>query len=41
MPERITVRYPGAKQAHADGVRCDIDGDVISAPNLSRLVIDF
>jgi hypothetical protein len=40
-PERITFRYPGAKQAHADGVPCDIDGNVISAPNLSRLVIDF
>jgi hypothetical protein len=40
-PERITFRYPGAKQAHADGVACDICGDVISAPNLSQLVIDF
>jgi hypothetical protein len=41
VPERITFRYPGAKQAHADGIRCDIHGDVISAPNLNRLVIDF
>ena len=40
-PERIIFRYPGAKQAHADGVACDIQGDVISAPNLNRLVIDF
>ena len=40
-PERITFRYPGAKQAHADGVACDIRHDVISAPNLSRLEIDF
>jgi hypothetical protein len=40
-PERVSFRYPGAKQAHADGVACHIQGDVISAPNLSRLVIDF
>jgi hypothetical protein len=40
-PGRITFRYPGAKQAHADTVPCDIQGDIISAPNLSRLVIDF
>jgi hypothetical protein len=40
-PERITIRYPGAKQARADGKLCDIHGEVISAPNLSRLVIDF
>jgi F5/8 type C domain len=40
-PDRITFRYPGAKQAHADGVPCDIHGNVISAPNLRRLVIDF
>ena len=29
------------RKAHADGVACDIQGDVISAPNLNRLVIDF
>ncbi|MGZ9154434.1 MAG: hypothetical protein ACXW6J_14235, partial [Candidatus Binatia bacterium] len=40
-PERITLRYPGVKQARADGRPCDIHGDVISAPNLNRLVIDF
>ena len=40
-PERITLRYPGAKQARADGEPCDIQGDVILAPNLSRLVVDF
>ena len=40
-PERITFRYPGAKRAHADGRPCEIHGDVISAPNLNRLVIDF
>ncbi len=39
-PKRITFRYPGAKQARADGRLCDIDGDVISAPNFHRLVID-
>jgi hypothetical protein len=40
-PERITLRYPGAKRARADGKPCDIQGDVILAPNLSRLVVDF
>jgi len=40
-PESITFRYPGAKRADADGAPCDIRDDVISAPNLSRLVIDF
>ena len=40
-PERITLRYPGAKQARADGRPCDIHGDLILAPNLNRLVIDF
>ena len=40
-PERITFRYPGAKRARADGKPCDIHGDVILAPNLSRLVVDF
>lgn len=38
-PERIVLRYPGARQAHADGNPCEIDGDLIKAPNLSRLVI--
>jgi hypothetical protein len=40
-PERITFRYPGAKRALADGKPCDIQGDVILARNLSRLVVDF
>ena len=40
-PDRITFRYPGAKRAHADGKPCEIHRDVISAPNLNRLVIDF
>jgi hypothetical protein len=40
-PERIVLRYPGARQAQADGKPCEIDGEVIKAPNLTRLVIDF
>lgn len=40
-PERITFRYPGVKQARADGKRCEIENDVISASTLNRLVIDF
>ena len=40
-PERIAFRYPGAKRARADGKPCEIQGDMILAPNLSRLVIDF
>ncbi len=35
------LRYPGAKRARADGRRCDIRGEVISAPNMNQLVIDF
>jgi hypothetical protein len=41
MPERITVRCPGAKRAQADGKPCDIDGDVVSLTNFRRLLIDF
>jgi F5/8 type C domain len=40
-PERILVRYPGAKLARADGSPCDIQADVISAASWSRLEIDF
>jgi len=40
-PERITFRYPGAKRALADGKACVIQGDVVSAPNWTRLVIEF
>jgi hypothetical protein len=40
-PERIRVRYPGAKLARADGSPCHIQADVISAPSWSRLEIDF
>jgi hypothetical protein len=41
MPEQITLRLPGAKQAQADGRPCAIDRDVISAPSFRRMVIDF
>jgi hypothetical protein len=40
-PERILVRYPGAKHARADGSRCEIQADVIATGNWSRLEIDF
>lgn len=40
-PKRITFRYPGAQQARADGRSCDVHGDVISAANFNRLIIDF
>lgn len=40
-PERITFRYPGAKQAEADGSPCAIENDVISVSSLDRLVINF
>jgi hypothetical protein len=41
MPERITIRCPGAKRAQADGKPCDIAGDVVSLTNFRRLLIDF
>ena len=41
VPERVTFRYPGAKQAQTDGRPCAIVGEVISAPNFSRLEIDI
>ena len=34
-PERVTVRYPGALRALADGAPCMIDGHIISAPSSS------
>jgi hypothetical protein len=40
-PQWITMRYPGVRQARADGRPCQISGDVIAAANFSRLVIDF
>ena len=39
LPERITVRYPGVKQAEADGVPCDVYEDVVSTRPFTRLVI--
>ncbi|MFO1417302.1 MAG: discoidin domain-containing protein [Methylotetracoccus sp.] len=41
VPQTITVRYPGARYALADGVPCSIRANLISAPNWSRLVIDY
>jgi hypothetical protein len=40
-PERITLRYPGAKQAHSDGGPCVIRDDVIWTTAPGRIVIDF
>jgi hypothetical protein len=40
-PERILVRYPGAKHARADGSPCDIRADIIRTGTWSRLEIDF
>lgn len=39
-PERITLRFPGVKRAQADGEPCQVEGDLIIAPNWRRLVID-
>lgn len=39
LPERITVRYPRVKQAEADGLPCEVHGDVISTRPFTRLVI--
>jgi hypothetical protein len=41
QPKQITLRYPGAKQAYADGKLCEMDRDVIYAPNFNRLTFDF
>jgi hypothetical protein len=40
-PDKIVLRYPGARQAHADGKPCQIDGDLIKVAHPKRLVIDF
>jgi hypothetical protein len=40
-PELITFRYPGVKRALADGKSCEIREDVILAPSLRQLLIDF
>ena len=39
LPDRITVRCPLVKQAEADGLPCDVHGDVISTRPFTRLVI--
>jgi hypothetical protein len=40
-PERVTLHYPGGKQALADGEPCLIEDDVIIAPVWRRLEIGF
>ena len=40
-PEHVTLRYPGVKQALADGQPCLIEDDVITAPVWRRLEIGF
>ena len=40
-PDRVTVRYPGAKLAEADGKPCQINSDVITSANFSRLIIEY
>ena len=40
-PERVTVRYPGAQRALADGAPCAIDDDIVSAPIFTRMTIEF
>jgi hypothetical protein len=40
-PERVTVRYPGAQRALADGAPCTIDGDIVSSPVFTRMTIEF
>ncbi len=40
-PERITLRYGGAKAAHADGKLCLLERDLIVTTSFGRLTIDF
>jgi len=39
-PERVVLRYPGAKRAWADGRVCEIDQDTMTAPCWRDLVIE-
>ena len=39
LPDRITVRYPQIKQAEADGVPCEVGGDIVSTRPFTQLVI--
>lgn len=41
QPERITLRCPGVRQAYLDGQPCVIEGELISAPNGQRFVIEL
>ena len=40
-PERVTVRYPAAQSALADGTPCAIDGDIVSAPAFRHMTIEL
>jgi hypothetical protein len=40
-PERITLRYAGAKRAKADGKPCQLERGLIVAASFRRLTIDF
>jgi hypothetical protein len=40
-PKWVTFRYPGMKHARADGKPCETLGDLVFAPYMSRLEIDF
>lgn len=39
-PERITLRYPGARQARADGQPCQIEGETIITTNFRQMIIE-
>jgi hypothetical protein len=41
LPERVTVRYPGAQRARADSAPCAVDGDIILVPPFRRMAIEF
>lgn len=40
VPERMLLRYPGARRASAEGQPCEVVGDVIHAPYAHRLIIE-
>lgn len=39
-PDRVVVRYPGARRAWADGQACEIEHDAIATPGFRELVIE-
>jgi hypothetical protein len=41
LPERVTVRCPGAQRAFADSAPCAIDGDIVLAPAFRRMTIEL